>query len=103
MISDIVNWLSCPHCATALIIESSPGLRLVCEEGHVFDIARHGYVSLMAGAGAAGTADTAEMVAERAAFLGAGHYDGIAELVAGLAADSAAAVPSTAPELPLRT
>ena len=86
MISDVVDSLSCPHCATALIVEGSPGLRLVCEEGHVFDVARHGYVSLLAGAGAAGTADTAEMVAERAAFLGAGHYDGIAELVAGLAA-----------------
>ena len=93
MISDVVASLSCPHCATALIIEASPGVRLLCEEGHVFDVARHGYVSLLAGSGAAGTADTAEMVAERAAFLGAGHYDGIAEMVAGVAADSAAAAP----------
>lgn len=93
MISDVVASLSCPHCATALIIEASPGVRLVCEEGHVFDVARHGYVSLLAGSGAAGTADTAEMVAERAAFLGAEHYAGIAEMVAGLAAESASVAP----------
>ncbi|MEY9858299.1 23S rRNA (guanine745-N1)-methyltransferase [Catenulispora sp. GAS73] len=93
MISDVVDSLSCPHCATALIVEGSPGMRLVCEEGHVFDVARHGYVSLLAGGGAAGTADTAEMVAERAAFLGAGHYDGIAEMIAGVAADSASVAP----------
>ena len=88
MISDVVNWLSCPHCATALIVEASSGLRLLCEEGHAFDVARHGHVSLLAGAGAADTADTAAMVAERDAFLGAGHYAGIADLVAELAADA---------------
>lgn len=86
MISDVLDWLSCPHCATALIVEPSSGLRLLCEEGHAFDVARPGYISLLAGAGAAGTADTPAMVAERAAFLGAGHYDGIADLVAELAA-----------------
>ena len=59
----------------------------MCEEGHAFDVARPGYVSLLAGAGAPGTADTAAMVAERAAFLGAGHYAGIADLLAELAAD----------------
>ena len=87
MISEVVDWLSCPHCATALIIEASSGSRLLCEEGHAFDIAKPGYVSLLVGAGAPGTADTAAMVAERAAFLGAGHYAGIADLVADLAAD----------------
>lgn len=87
MISDVVGWLSCPHCATALTIEAAPGSRLLCEEGHAFDVARHGYVSLLAGSGSAGTADTAAMVAERAAFLGAGHYAGIADLVAELAAE----------------
>ena len=86
MISDVLTWLSCPHCATSLIVEPSSGLRLLCEEGHSFDVARPGYISLLAGAGAAGTADTQAMVAERAAFLGAGHYDGIADLVAELAA-----------------
>lgn len=67
---------------------------MVCEEGHAFDVARHGYVSLLAGAGAHGTADTAEMVAERDAFLGAGHYAGIADLVAELAADAVSGEPA---------
>lgn len=90
MIPDVVEWLSCPHCATSLIIEASSGMRLLCEEGHAFDVSRQGYISLLAGGGAAGTADTAAMVAERAAFLGAGHYGGIADLVAEVAADAVA-------------
>lgn len=92
MIPHIITYLSCPHCATALIIEASSGSRLLCEEGHAFDIAKPGYVSLLAGAGAPGTADTAAMVAERAAFLGAGHYAGIADLIAELAAEASAKV-----------
>ncbi|GAA1954146.1 putative RNA methyltransferase [Catenulispora subtropica] len=92
MISDVLTWLSCPHCATALIAEAAPGSRLLCEEGHAFDVARPGYVSLLAGAGGAGTADTAAMVADRAGFLGAGHYAGIADLVADLAREADARV-----------
>lgn len=68
-------------------------MRLLCEEGHAFDVSRQGYISLLTGSGSTGTADTAAMVAERAAFLGAGHYDGIADLVADLAADAASGVP----------
>jgi 23S rRNA (guanine745-N1)-methyltransferase len=93
VISDVLSWLSCPHCATALIAEAAPGSRLLCEEGHAFDVARPGYVSLLAGSGAAGTADTAAMVADRAAFLDAGHYAGIADLVAELAREADAKVP----------
>lgn len=92
MISQIVTWLSCPNCATALIIEHAPGTRLTCEEGHAFDVARHGYVSLLTGSATPGTADTAAMVAERAAFLATGHYAGIADLVAELASDAVDAV-----------
>ncbi|MFL6115119.1 MAG: putative RNA methyltransferase [Catenulispora sp.] len=90
MISDVLDWLSCPHCATALIgaDDAGSGSRLLCEEGHAFDIARPGYVSLLAGAGSAGTADTPAMVADRAAFLAAGHYAGIADLAAELAAEA---------------
>lgn len=70
----------------------------MCEEGHAFDVAKPGYVSLLAGAGAPGTADTAAMVAERAAFLGAGHYAPIADLLAELAADAVAASEPPDPE-----
>jgi len=101
VISDVLDWLSCPHCATALIADGAadaadPPSRLLCEEGHAFDIARPGYVSLLTGAGSTGTADTPAMVADRAAFLAAGHYAGIADLVAALAAESDRAVAEVA-------
>ena len=59
---------------------------LRCANGHSFDVARQGYVTLMPGAAKAGTADTAEMVADRAAFLGAGHYAPLASALAERAA-----------------
>jgi 23S rRNA (guanine745-N1)-methyltransferase len=49
-------------------------------------VARQGYVNLMPGGARPGTADTAEMVADRAAFLGAGHYQPLASAVSDLAA-----------------
>jgi 23S rRNA (guanine745-N1)-methyltransferase len=64
---------------------AGPALR--CGSGHSFDVAKQGYVNLLAGTASAkaGTADTAAMVADRAAFLAAGHYRPLAELVAELA------------------
>lgn len=59
---------------------------LRCAEGHSFDIARQGYVNLMPGDARPGTADTAEMVAARGAFLSAGHYAPLARAVADYAA-----------------
>jgi 23S rRNA (guanine745-N1)-methyltransferase len=91
VIDDVLSQLSCPHCATEL---SRDGSSLRCGEGHVFDVARQGYVSLLGGDQHRGTADTAGMVAARAAFLGEGHYAGIAGLVAGLAGESLADAPA---------
>jgi 23S rRNA (guanine745-N1)-methyltransferase len=59
---------------------------LRCAEGHSFDIARQGYVNLMPGDARPGTADTAEMVAARGAFLSAGHFAPLAGAVADYAA-----------------
>ena len=53
-----------------------------CPHGHGFDVARQGYVSLLTGSQAPGTADSTAMVAAREAFLGAGHFDPLAEAVA---------------------
>ncbi len=61
------------------------GAALICEQGHSFDVARHGYVNLLPGDAKTGTADTAEMVAARARFLGGGHFAPIAEKVAEIA------------------
>ncbi|MFD0637590.1 putative RNA methyltransferase [Catenulispora yoronensis] len=96
MISDVLSWLSCPHCATAMIADAGPGSRILCEEGHAFDVARPGYVSLLTGSGGAGTADTAAMVADRVDFLAAGHYAPIADLIAELAREADARVPDDA-------
>jgi 23S rRNA (guanine745-N1)-methyltransferase len=53
-----------------------------CAAGHRFDIARQGYVTLVPGA----AGDSAEMVAARMAFLGAGHFDDLADALASACA-----------------
>jgi 23S rRNA (guanine745-N1)-methyltransferase len=52
---------------------------VTCANGHAFDVARSGYLSLLPGDAKLRTADTAEMVAAREAFLGAGHFEPLAE------------------------
>ncbi len=72
--------LQCPHCRAALrgIDRNVVG----CDNGHRFDIARQGYVSLLGNRSRTDTGDSAEMVAARVEFLAAGHYLPIAEAVA---------------------
>jgi len=83
MLADIVEHLICPVCG----VDRQAGLRLDagalrCAAGHSFDVARQGYVSLLVGSRPPGTADTAAMVAARAAFLDAGHYAPLANALA---------------------
>ena len=66
--------LACPVCGAGLTAE--PG-GLACAAGHRFDRARQGHVTLLPPGHRAPSGDSAEMVADRAAFLGAGHYDGV--------------------------
>lgn len=88
--------LLCPVCRTGLSPvpagadtgTSSRGRALVCQAGHSFDAARQGYFNLLVGKGTAFEADSADMVAARTAFLDAGHYRPLADVVA------AAAVPA---------
>ncbi|MGW7446705.1 putative RNA methyltransferase [Kitasatospora sp. NPDC054795] len=79
MLQDIERYLACPHCAQALTRHDRS---LRCPAGHSFDLAKQGYVSLLAGDAHTGTGDTAGMVAARADFLAAGHYRPIAEALA---------------------
>ncbi|WP_326819306.1 putative RNA methyltransferase [Streptosporangium sp. NBC_01756] len=80
MLDDVVDFLICPVCGDGL----SLGDRVLrCTQGHAFDVARQGYVSLLTGSQSPGTADSTAMVAAREAFLGAGHFDPLAEAVAG--------------------
>ena len=73
--------LTCPICRFPLRRE---GRALRCPDRHAFDIARQGYVNLATGRPLTG--DTAQMVAERDAFLAAGHYRALADRVAEHAA-----------------
>jgi 23S rRNA (guanine745-N1)-methyltransferase len=86
VLDDVVPYLQCPICAGGL---ATGGAALRCANGHAFDIARQGYANLLTGKAHLGTADTPEMVAARAAFLGAGHFAPLADLVAERAAELA--------------
>ena len=79
MLDKALDLLACPHCAGAL---SRSAGSVTCANGHAFDVARSGYLSLLPGDAKLGSADTAEMVAAREAFLGAGHFDPLAEALA---------------------
>ncbi|WP_091348361.1 putative RNA methyltransferase [Micromonospora rhizosphaerae] len=86
----ILDRLRCPVCGETLAETTAGTARaLRCPRRHSFDIARQGYVNLLAGR-APHAGDSAEMVAARADFLAAGHYDIIA---AALAATAEAVVP----------
>ncbi|MEU0199298.1 MULTISPECIES: putative RNA methyltransferase [unclassified Streptomyces] len=82
----LLTILTCPLCRAAL--DRADGA-LRCPGRHTFDIARHGYVSLLTGHRRAPSADSADMVRCRAAFLRAGHYDPLVRTLAGLATELA--------------
>lgn len=85
--------LRCPLCQKPLL---PAGTALRCAARHSFDRAKQGYVNLLSGAGGTGTADTADMVAAREAFLSAGHYAPLQELLATQAGELCGSV--SAPE-----
>jgi 23S rRNA (guanine745-N1)-methyltransferase len=68
--------LACPVCAAALSLAPDDAA-LRCGAGHSFDRGRQGYVPLLPPGHRAPSGDSAEMVADRVAFLDAGHYTGV--------------------------
>lgn len=90
MLADAVTLLACPHCGAHL---DEADAALLCGSGHSFDIARQGYVSLLAGASKI-TGDSAEMIAARAEFLDAGHFDGLRAAVADATAAAGVDAPA---------
>ena len=74
-----VALLACPVCGQGLTADAA-GLR--CAAGHAFDRARQGHVTLLPPGGTPHEGDSAAMVADRAAFLAAGHYAGITAALA---------------------
>ena len=66
--------LACPVCGAGLTADAGS---LRCASGHVFDRARQGHVTLLPPGHRPPSGDDAAMVADRVAFLGAGHYAGL--------------------------
>jgi 23S rRNA (guanine745-N1)-methyltransferase len=76
-----VALLACPACAAPLAATEDGGT-LRCATGHAFDRARQGQVTLLPPGHRPPSGDSAEMVADRVAFLGAGHYAGVTQALA---------------------
>jgi 23S rRNA (guanine745-N1)-methyltransferase len=76
-----VALLACPVCGRRLTAQPDASA-LSCPEGHAFDRARQGHVTLLPPGHRPPSGDSAEMVADRVAFLEAGHYAGITEALA---------------------
>jgi len=88
--------LLCPVCRQGL--RFTGGARtLECGAGHSFDAARQGYFNFLVGKGTVFEADSADMVAARFEFLSAGHYQPLADAVAGLAAPALREAPAGRP------
>jgi len=77
----VLPLLACPHC-TAALARQGDGV-VGCHTGHRFDIARQGYLSLLGKGSRTDTGDSADMVAARTVFLGAGHYLPVADAIVG--------------------
>jgi 23S rRNA (guanine745-N1)-methyltransferase len=71
-----VALLACPVCSGELTALPE-GTALGCAAGHRFDRARQGHVTLLPPGHRPPSGDSAEMVADRVAFLAAGHYAGL--------------------------
>jgi 23S rRNA (guanine745-N1)-methyltransferase len=89
MIDGALPYLRCPVCEQDLRRLAGT---LRCPRGHSFDLARQGYADLSAGR-LPHAGDTPEMIADRSAFLAAGHYTFIAEALA----TAASSAPHTPP------
>lgn len=87
-----VALLACPVCATSLEV-GERGDVLRCLAGHAFDRARQGHVTLLPPGHRPPSGDSAEMVADRMAFLAAGHYAGISAALGDAVLGSGGAVP----------
>jgi 23S rRNA (guanine745-N1)-methyltransferase len=84
-----IDFLICPHCGDDMALD---GKSVKCRRGHVFDVARQGYVNLLAAGAKPDAGDSSAMVMAREVFLGAGHF---APLVHRVVETAERATPST--------
>ncbi|MGA2929413.1 MAG: putative RNA methyltransferase [Solirubrobacteraceae bacterium] len=87
--------LRCPNCRSSV---SAGDRSLACPEGHSFDVARQGYLTLPAPGKRIARGDTASMVAARDAFLAGDHYRPIANALAEAACQHRAGLAARAAE-----
>ncbi|MCF6746742.1 23S rRNA methyltransferase, partial [Blastococcus sp. KM273128] len=73
--------LACPVCTAPFAVERD-GAGLRCAAGHAVDRARQGHLTLLPPGRRPPAGDSAAMVADRVAFLSAGHYDGVTTALA---------------------
>ena len=93
LVEGAVALLACPVCSTALTtLPDDAGLG--CAAGHRFDRARHGQVTLLPPGHRPPSGDSAEMVADRTAFLGAGHYTDVTDSLADAVVEGGGSPPS---------
>lgn len=90
MLGDVLEHLRCPHCGDVLSVVNRA---VVCDSGHSFDVAKHGYVNLLSTPRSPG-GDSPAMVAARAEFLGRGHFAPIAGAVSEVAVRVAGGAPA---------
>ncbi|MGH3429565.1 MAG: putative RNA methyltransferase, partial [Mycobacteriales bacterium] len=69
--AEILTRLTCPICGGPI---DQVGGALRCPNNHSFDVARQGYVTMLAGNAQLSSGDTAAMVEHRDAFLRSGRY-----------------------------
>ncbi|WP_418516073.1 putative RNA methyltransferase [Curtobacterium flaccumfaciens pv. flaccumfaciens] len=88
MRDDLLPMLACPVCAEPL--GRVDGGQVGCPNGHRFDEAKQGHLTLLPAKRRALTADTPEMVDARLRFLGRGHYAPLERALAAIVADATA-------------
>lgn len=88
MRDDLLPMLACPVCAEPL--GRIDGGQVGCANGHRFDEAKQGHLTLLPAKRRALTADTPEMVDARLRFLGRSHYAPVERALAALVAEATA-------------
>jgi 23S rRNA (guanine745-N1)-methyltransferase len=85
-LASIAELLRCPACHSPLAAVQGS---LICARRHTYDVARHGYVTLLPSARRCPIGDDASMINARAAIMDAGHFGplttALAETVCSLA------------------
>lgn len=84
-LADVLDLLRCPRCGGHPLTAS--GGAVACPRGHAFDLARQGYLSLLAGSRAT-SGDDAEMARARERFLGSRAYDAVRAAVVAAATEA---------------